>query len=82
MSSFEVTSFPFLYPLLRTFDKMVASDRLVLTGATGFLGFKTLDVALKAGYNVCIVVRSASKGDRVLAAPSVRELNPSSEKLS
>ncbi|KAJ6082811.1 hypothetical protein N7467_006946 [Penicillium canescens] len=61
---------------------MVASDRLVLTGATGFLGFKTLDVALKAGYNVCIVVRSASKGDKVLAAPSVKELNPSSEKLS
>ena len=60
----------------------MASDLLVLTGATGFVGFKTLDVALKEGYNVRLVVRSASKGDKVLTAPSIKKLEPSSAKLS
>lgn len=82
MSSFEASHFPFLHPLLKTSDKMVNNGLLVLTGATGFVGFKTLAVALKAGYNVRIVVRSASKGDGVLEASSIKALKLGSERLS
>ncbi|PTB65552.1 NAD(P)-binding protein [Trichoderma citrinoviride] len=61
---------------------MAKNDLLVLTGATGFLGFKTLVLALEAGYNVRIVVRSAAKASKVLNSPSIKALNPSAEKLS
>ncbi|KAL7941145.1 NAD(P)-binding protein [Trichoderma barbatum] len=61
---------------------MSDSNLLVLTGATGFLGFKVLTIALKAGYNVRIVVRSATKANKVLNSPSIKALNPSQEKLS
>ncbi|KAH0489693.1 hypothetical protein TgHK011_010111 [Trichoderma gracile] len=61
---------------------MANSNLLVLTGATGFLGSKVLVLALNAGYNVRIVVRSASKANKVLNAPSIKALNPSPEQLS
>ncbi|KAL7917453.1 hypothetical protein ACQKWADRAFT_325739 [Trichoderma austrokoningii] len=61
---------------------MAASNLLVLTGATGFLGFKVLTIALAAGYNVRLVVRSAIKANKVLNSPSVKALNLSEEKLS
>lgn len=61
---------------------MAASNLLVLTGATGFLGFKVLTIALAAGYNVRLVVRSASKASKVLNSPSIKALNLSQEKLS
>ncbi|EHK26848.1 uncharacterized protein TRIVIDRAFT_24433, partial [Trichoderma virens Gv29-8] len=55
---------------------------IALTGATGFLGFKVLTIALNSGYNVRLVVRSASKANKVLNSPSIKALNPSQEKLS
>lgn len=61
---------------------MAAGNLLVLTGATGFLGFKVLTLALAAGYNVRLVVRSANKANKVLNSPSIKALNPSEEKLS
>ncbi|KAL6798098.1 NAD(P)-binding protein [Trichoderma sp. SZMC 28012] len=61
---------------------MAANNLIALTGSTGFLGFKVLVTALKAGYNVRIVVRSESKAGKVLNSPSIKALNPSKEKLS
>ncbi|KAL6904087.1 hypothetical protein GGI43DRAFT_432713 [Trichoderma evansii] len=61
---------------------MAAGNLLVLTGATGFLGFKVLTIALAAGYSIRLVVRSADKAKKVINSPSVRALNPSEEKLS
>lgn len=61
---------------------MAASNILVLTGATGFVGFKVLTIALAAGYNVRLVVRSANKANKVLNSPSIKALNLSQEKLS
>jgi nucleoside-diphosphate-sugar epimerase len=61
---------------------MVTKGLVVLTGATGFVGFKTLIIALEAGYNVRIVVRSNVKGDKILEAPSIKALKPTSESLS
>ncbi|KAL6851847.1 NAD(P)-binding protein [Trichoderma novae-zelandiae] len=61
---------------------MASSNLLVLTGATGFLGFRVLTVALEAGYNVRLVVRSAAKANKVLNSPSIKALSPSAEKLS
>ncbi|EHK48496.1 uncharacterized protein TrAtP1_009746 [Trichoderma atroviride] len=61
---------------------MAASNLLVLTGGTGFLGFKVLTIALAAGYNVRLVVRSAAKANTVLNSPSIKALNLSQEKLS
>ncbi|KAJ5444842.1 uncharacterized protein N7458_008714 [Penicillium daleae] len=60
----------------------VSSGLVVLTGATGFVGFKTLIFSLKAGYSVRIVVRSDSKGHGVLEASSIKAMNLGSERLS
>jgi nucleoside-diphosphate-sugar epimerase len=62
--------------------EMAANELIVLTGATGFIGFKILAVALKAGYKVRCVVRSPSKIDKILSTPSIKSLSPSSEQLS
>jgi nucleoside-diphosphate-sugar epimerase len=61
---------------------MTATELVVLTGATGFLGFKTLITALKAGYRVRCVIRSPSKIAKILSTPSIKALNPSNEQLS
>ncbi|PNP55824.1 hypothetical protein THARTR1_04044 [Trichoderma harzianum] len=61
---------------------MAANNLIALTGSTGYLGFRVLVLALKAGYNVRIVVRSESKAKKVLNSPSIKALNPSQEKLS
>lgn len=61
---------------------MASSNLLVLTGATGFLGFKILTIALAAGYNVRLVVRSTNKANKVLNSPSVKALGLGQEKLS
>jgi nucleoside-diphosphate-sugar epimerase len=68
----------------RLFEYLVmgAKELVVLTGATGFLGFKILTVALKAGYRVRCVVRSQSKIENILSTPSIKALNPSNEQLS
>jgi nucleoside-diphosphate-sugar epimerase len=61
---------------------MANKGLLALTGATGFLGFKVLTIALKAGYNVRIVVRSMSKANKVLTSPSIQALNTNQQKIS
>ena len=61
---------------------MAAQDLVVLTGATGFVGFRVLLVALRAGYRVRVVVRSNSKVSKILETPSIKSINPSNEQLS
>lgn len=55
---------------------MASNELLVLTGASGFLGFRVLTTALKAGYNVRIVVRSVSKANNVINSPAIKALQP------
>lgn len=52
------------------------SGLVLITGGTGHIGFKTLVTALKAGYRVRAAVRSESKKEEILSAPSIKELNP------
>jgi len=59
-----------------------AADLILLTGATGFLGYKILVIALKAGSNVRCAVRSESKIPNILSAPFLKALNPSSDQLT
>ena len=49
---------------------------VLLTGASGHLGFRTVVNALEAGYHVRAAVRSQSKADAILAAPSIKALAP------
>ncbi|KAK1672626.1 reductase [Colletotrichum godetiae] len=55
---------------------------ILLTGATGFVGYKTLITALKAGFRVRCAVRSKDGIDKILAAPSIKNLNPTSSQLT
>jgi nucleoside-diphosphate-sugar epimerase len=52
----------------------MANDLVLLTGATGYLGYLTLIKLLKAGYKVRAAVRSLSKAAKVEAAPSFKAL--------
>lgn len=54
----------------------MAGELVFITGATGHLGFRVLVDALEAGYKVRAAIRSQSKGDKILATPSIKELNP------
>lgn len=55
------------------------TDLVLLTGATGFLGYITLIELLKAGYRVRAAARSQSKIAKVEAAPSFKALGASIE---
>ena len=57
-------------------------DLVLITGATGFLGYLVLVEALKQNYHVRIAVRSESKARKLFEAPSLKALNPSKEQLS
>lgn len=46
---------------------------VLITGSTGFIGFRTLLTALSAGYPVRAAVRSSSKGDALLSNPALKE---------
>lgn len=52
----------------------MAGDLILITGATGLIGIKTLQLALKSGYSVRAAVRSQEKADAVLATPTVKSL--------
>ena len=54
----------------------MASKRLLITGATGFVGFKVLLDALEAGYTVRAAVRSRSRSDLILSNPKIKALGP------
>jgi nucleoside-diphosphate-sugar epimerase len=62
--------------------EMASENLVLLTGATGFLGYLTLLDLLKSGYSVRAAVRSTAKVDRLLAAPSLKALAPSESRLS
>ncbi|KAB8237116.1 uncharacterized protein BDW43DRAFT_307400 [Aspergillus alliaceus] len=47
---------------------------VLLTGATGFIGFQTLLDALKAGFRVRCAVRSVEKGEALLSQPALQPL--------
>ncbi|KAL8635217.1 MAG: hypothetical protein Q9228_007270 [Teloschistes exilis] len=49
---------------------------LQITGASGFIGFRTLVSALGAGYPVLAAVPSKEKADLIRSAPSVKHMNP------
>ena len=51
------------------------SDTVLITGATGHLGFRVLVLALEAGYSARVAVRNESGIEKVLAAPSIKRLN-------
>lgn len=60
----------------------MSGSLVLLTGATGFVGYKTLVTALEAGYRVRCVIRSKSGIDKILAAPSIQRLSPADDRLS
>ena len=47
---------------------------VLITGATGYVGFRVLIQALEAGYAVRCVVRSQSKANELLAHPIIKQL--------
>ncbi|MCJ1411993.1 hypothetical protein MMC19_006085 [Ptychographa xylographoides] len=49
---------------------------VLITGATGHIGFRVLVEALQAGYSVRAAIRSSDKSKTVLAAPSIKKLAP------
>lgn len=54
---------------------------VLLTGATGFLGFLTLIDLLKSGYSVRAAVRSHANSEKIRGHHLVKALNPTSESL-
>ncbi|KAL1962712.1 hypothetical protein VTN77DRAFT_9256 [Rasamsonia byssochlamydoides] len=52
------------------------SELILLTGATGHIGFCTLVYALNAGYRVRAAVRNQDKADTIQAAPSIQAIKP------
>ncbi|CZR66417.1 uncharacterized protein PAC_16318 [Phialocephala subalpina] len=54
----------------------MAGDLVLITGGTGLIGIKIIQLALKAGYSVRAAVRSQAKADAVLATPTVKAINP------
>ncbi|KAK4548799.1 hypothetical protein LTR36_008572 [Oleoguttula mirabilis] len=53
----------------------MAGDLVLLTGATGHLGFRTLRTALEHGYNVRAAVRSEAKAELVRSNPVLKAIN-------
>lgn len=54
----------------------MSSPNLLITGATGYVGFRILITALEADYSVRCVVRCQSKADEILANPVIKHLSP------
>ena len=50
-----------------------------MTGASGYMGYRALVLALEAGYRVRAAVRSQAKAEIILAAPSIKALAPGSK---
>lgn len=51
---------------------------MLVTGGTGLIGIKIIQLALKAGYSIRAAVRSQAKADTVLATPTVKAIKPGS----
>ena len=56
----------------------MTGELVLVTGGSGLIGIKTIQLALKAGYSVRAAVRSQEKANAVLATPTVKALNPGS----
>ncbi len=61
---------------------MASQDLVLISGATGHIGFRALILALQAGYRVRFSSRSAVKADQVLAHSSIKTLNLAPNTLS
>ncbi|KAK5684164.1 hypothetical protein LTS10_004028 [Elasticomyces elasticus] len=53
----------------------MSGDLVLITGATGHLGFRTLRFALEHGYNVRAVVRSEAKADKIKSNAVLKAMN-------
>lgn len=60
----------------------ITMSLLLITGATGQIGYGAVIRALQAGYRVRAAVRSQEKADVVLSASPTKELSLSSDQLS
>lgn len=58
----------------------MAGDLVLLTGATGFVGFAVLRAALEKGYKIRAAVRSEEKAETVRSNPTLQHI--SEEQLS
>jgi nucleoside-diphosphate-sugar epimerase len=56
----------------------MAGELILVTGGTGLIGIKTIQLALKAGYSIRATVRSQAKADAVLATPTIKATKPGS----
>ncbi|KAF2270983.1 NAD(P)-binding protein [Lojkania enalia] len=56
----------------------MAGELVLITGATGHLGYRVLVDALKTGYRVRAAVRNHAKAAKILSAPSLKSINPGS----
>ncbi|KAL8813242.1 MAG: hypothetical protein Q9200_000427 [Gallowayella weberi] len=52
--------------------------KVLITGSSGFVGFRTLVSTLEAGYPVLAAIHCKEEAGLVLAAPSIKKLNPGS----
>lgn len=51
----------------------MAKELILITGATGHLGFRTLIFALQAGYRVRVATRRSEQSEPLQKTPSLRE---------
>ncbi|TKA65418.1 hypothetical protein B0A55_09751 [Friedmanniomyces simplex] len=61
---------------------MAAGDLVLVTGSTGFIGFRTLRHALEEGYTVRAAVRSDAKADLLRRNPTLSSIQDLPSKLS
>lgn len=54
----------------------MATDLVLITGATGHVGFRVLVFVLNAGYSVRAAVRNESKSDIILSTASIQAISP------
>ncbi|KAG4443872.1 hypothetical protein IFR05_000638 [Cadophora sp. M221] len=52
----------------------MASEHVLLTGATGLIGFRVLVFCLRQGYRVRVVLRTLAKKKCILSTPSIQHL--------
>ena len=57
----------------------MAKDLVLVTGATGFLGFRVLLYTLEQGYQVRAAVRSDAKANTIKSNPALKALNRDSQ---
>jgi nucleoside-diphosphate-sugar epimerase len=53
----------------------MAGELVLLTGATGFVGFATLRAALKHGYKIRAAVRSEKKAETLRSNPTLKDIS-------